>query len=132
MCAVVRCRQFRIGNLMFSPTRLRNALGFSLQGLRSAWQTEAAFRDNFAMVLLAQLLCVYVQPALWLWLLFGLSNTALLCMELLNTGLEYLVDFVSLEHHDLLGRTKDVGSAAVFVMMMFNGIMLLIIVYGAL
>lgn len=49
-------------------------------------------------------------------LLFMLSSLILLLLtELLNSGLESLADAISLEHHELLGRAKDLGSAAVFL-----------------
>ena len=114
---------------MFSPQRIWNAFTFTRQGLKSAWQTEAAFRDNIVMVIGAQLLCLWVQPALWLWLMLAFANALLLVTELLNTGLEYIVDHISLDKHDLLGRAKDVGSAAVFMMLFVNLLLLLTVVY---
>lgn len=116
---------------MFSLKRIWNAFTYTRQGLASAWQTEAAFRDNVMMVVGAQLLCLWLQPALWLWLMVVLANALLLIAELLNTGIEYIVDHISLEKHDLLGRAKDVGSAAVFMMLLVNAIFLLTVMYQA-
>jgi diacylglycerol kinase (ATP) len=36
-------------------------------------------------------------------------------VELINSALEATVDRISLEHHHLAKRAKDIGSAAVFV-----------------
>ena len=116
---------------MFSAKRIWNAFTYTRQGLASAWQTEAAFRDNVTMVLGAQLLCLWLQPALWLWLMVVFANALLLVTELLNTGIEYIVDHISLDKHDLLGRAKDVGSAAVFMMLSVNLLLLLTMVYQA-
>ena len=115
---------------MFSPKRISNAFKFSSQGLASAWQTEAAFRDNFMLFVLAQFVCLWLQPPLWLWLMMVFANILLLVTELLNTGIEYLVDHISLEFHDLLGRAKDVGSAAVMLMLILNGIVFIAILYS--
>ena len=114
---------------MLSPKRILLAFSYTVKGLRSAWRTEAAFRDDVLLVVLVQLLCLWLQPPLGLWLLFGLSNALLLVTELLNTGLEYLADHASTDHHTLLGSAKDVGSAAVFILLVFNTIVLAVIAY---
>ena len=41
-----------------------------------------------------------------------------LSAELLNSAVEAVVDKVSPEFHELAGRAKDMGSAAVFLLMM--------------
>lgn len=100
-----------------------------MKGYKSAWQTEAAFRDNVVMIVVAQLFCAAIQPAWPLWLLFVICNALLVMAELFNTGLEYLADHISTDHHDLLGRAKDVGSAAVFTALMLNSLVLLFIIW---
>lgn len=95
--------------------RLRNALGYSLAGLRAAYQHENAFRQE---VLLA---AVLIPLAFWLpssnpgkALMIG-SVLLVLIVELLNSAIEATVDRISLDNHDLAKRAKDIGSAAVFV-----------------
>jgi diacylglycerol kinase (ATP) len=95
--------------------RLVKATGYSMAGLRAAWRNEEAFR-------LDTLLCVVMTPlALWLGensvervLMIG-SLVLLLITELLNSGVEAVVDRVGSERHELSGRAKDIGSAAVFI-----------------
>lgn len=95
--------------------RVVNATFFSLAGLRTAWQNEAAFRQECA-------LCVLLIPAgLWLGqdaversLLIG-TCLLVLIVELLNTAVEFVVDRVGTDHHRLSGHAKDLGSAAVFM-----------------
>ena len=127
-------KTFRLAQLfyevtMLSPKRVVNAFTYSLQGYKSAWQTEAAFRDNVTIILLAQAFCIYAQPDWRLWLLFGACNILIIMAELFNTGLEYLANHISLEQHELLGRTKDVGSAAVLTALLFNGVVLGFIIW---
>jgi len=113
-------------NFDFSPkpgkkglARIIAATGYSLRGLGSAWRHEAAFRQE----LVALLLCV--PAAFWLGqtasqqaiLLF--SCGLVLVTELLNSAIEAIVDRVSTEHHPLSGQAKDLGSAAVFVSILF-------------
>ena len=95
--------------------RIVNATFFSFYGLRAAWKNESAFRQE-------TLLCVVLIPTVvWLGqtaversLLIG-TCLLVLIVELLNSGIEAVVDRVGEEHHDLAGRAKDLGSAAVFV-----------------
>jgi len=59
--------------------------------------------------------------ALWLPLvgrdkaLLIASVLLVLIVELANSAIEAVVDRISLEHHPLAGRAKDIGSAAVFL-----------------
>jgi len=96
-------------------TRLTNAWRYTRAGLAAAWRHEDAFRQE---VMLASLL---VPLALWLpvgaaghALMIG-SIALVLVVELLNSALEAVVDRISLDAHELAGRAKDLGSAAVFV-----------------
>jgi diacylglycerol kinase (ATP) len=95
--------------------RVVNATFFSLAGLKTAWQTEAAFRQECLLA------AVLIPAGLWLGqnavqraLLIG-SCLLVLIVELLNTAVEYVVDRVGMDHHVLSGQAKDVGSAAVFM-----------------
>ncbi len=97
--------------------RLINATGYSMKGLKAAYQNEAAFREE---VLLA---CVLVPAALLLRLpavetvlLIG-SVLLLMLVEILNSAVETVVDRIGPEIHPLSGRAKDLGSAAVFIAM---------------
>ena len=99
------------------PRQLWKALQWSMKGLRAGWQHEASFR-------LEACLAIVLVP-LGLWLGHGaLEKLALvsapmlvLSAELLNSAIEAVVDKVSPEFHELAGRAKDMGSAAVFVLL---------------
>lgn len=93
--------------------RLWRATGYSRDGIAAAWRNEAAFREE---VLLA---AVTIPLGLWLGrtgveraLLVG-SILLILIVEVLNSGLEAVVDRASPEIHELAKRAKDMGSAAV-------------------
>jgi diacylglycerol kinase (ATP) len=105
--------------------RIVNATFFSLAGLRAAWQHEAAFRQEVMLAV------VLIPTGVWLGrtaveraLLIG-SCLLVLVVELLNSGIEAIVDRVGLEPHRLSGQAKDLGSAAVFV-----SLMLVLVVWG--
>ena len=96
-------------------TRIIRAFGFSMKGFRAAWEHEAAFRQELALtVVLAPLAFVVAETTMQLALLL-LSLFIVLITEILNSAVEAVVDRVSDEHHDLAGRAKDMGSAAVFL-----------------
>lgn len=95
--------------------RLRQACGYSLAGLRAAWRHEAAFRQELAIGLPLIGLAWWVAPGRWEALWMSVSILLVFVVELLNSAIEALADAVSPEHHPLLGRAKDLGSAAVMV-----------------
>lgn len=91
------------------------AAGYSWSGLSATFRHEAAFRQELALCLLL------IPLALWLGddgvaraLMIG-SLLLVLLVELLNSAIEAVVDRIGTEHHELSGRAKDIGSAAVFV-----------------
>jgi diacylglycerol kinase (ATP) len=95
-------------------TRVWHATGYSLQGLRAGWG-ETAFRQEALAAL------VLLPLAFWIgqgWVEVALlAGSVLLVMivELLNTGIEAVVDRIGPEWHDLSKRAKDMGSAAVLL-----------------
>jgi len=89
--------------------------GYSLKGLKAAITHEEAFRlELMAMVVMLPLAIWLGQSAIEYALLVG-SLLLVLIVELINSALEAVVDRVGVEHHELSGRAKDIGSAAVFI-----------------
>lgn len=95
--------------------RLLAATGYSLAGLRAAWRHEAAFRQEVVLALVLAPLAFWLgQTSLQRLLLLG-SCLLVLIVELLNSAIEAVVDRIGPELHELSGRAKDLGSAAVFL-----------------
>ncbi|MGA8008673.1 MAG: diacylglycerol kinase [Thiomonas sp.] len=98
----------------------------SASGMRAAWHTESAFRQEVGLAV------VLLPLAFWLgrsWTERAvLAGTVLLVLivELLNTAIEYTVDRVSLEQHALSKTAKDLGSAAVLLTLL-----LCVLIWGA-
>jgi len=87
----------------------------SIQGLESAVRTQEAFRcEMLASVILMPLAFYVANDYLQLILLIGVLLMVLI-VELLNTGIEVVVDRIGFEFDELSGRAKDVGSAAVLI-----------------
>jgi diacylglycerol kinase (ATP) len=96
-------------------THILQAAGYSMQGLKAAITHEEAFRlELMAMVVLLPLALWLGQGGVERALLVG-SLLLVLLVELINSALEAVVDRVGVEHHELSGRAKDIGSAAVFI-----------------
>ena len=95
--------------------RIWNAVFYSLAGFKAAYRHEHAFRQEC-------LLALILLPAALLMPTSGLGKALMvasvllvLVVELVNSALEAAVDRISLEQHQLAKRTKDIGSAAVFM-----------------
>jgi diacylglycerol kinase (ATP) len=101
--------------------RIVRAAGYSWSGLRLAYKGESAFRQE------AWLALVLLPTAFWLgrsWVQVALlagSVTLVLIVELLNSGIEAVVDRVSDDWHELSKRAKDFGSAAVMLALLMCG-----------
>ena len=99
----------------FSMVRVVRAMQYSEQGFRSAWRDEAAFRQELTLIVLLAPLTLWLQlPRLDTVLLLALMALVLVA-ELLNSGLEAVVDLSTKEINVLAAKAKDCGSAAVFV-----------------
>ncbi len=111
------------------PKRLYYAMLYSMKGLRAAFINEPAFRYE---VVAAALLCpaafLLAESAVQLSLLLG-SCLLVLTFELVNTAIEAVVDRAGTEYHALAGIAKDVGSAAVFLMLLFTAVTWLAILW---
>lgn len=95
--------------------RLWRALGYSISGFKGAYRDEAAFRQEVLLaVILIPLGIWFGKSGVERALLIG-SVLLVLIVELLNSGIEAVVDRFGGEHHELSGLAKDMGSAAVLL-----------------
>ena len=95
--------------------RMINACYFSIAGLKAAWKNEAAFRQEIVLLIIAIPCALWVgENVVEILLLIGCIALILL-VELLNSAIEAVVDRIGLEQHELSGRAKDIGSAAVML-----------------
>lgn len=100
------------------PRRIWNALRYSMRGLALALRVESAFRQELTLAVVLIPVAVFLRlPAIETLALIG-SLVTVLIVELINSSIEAAVDRISLDHHRLSGRAKDLGSAAVFLALM--------------
>ncbi len=108
--------------------RLYRAFGWSMTGLKATFVHEAAFRQEL-------LLCVILVPFAFYFGKTGVEKALLLgslllvlIVELLNSAVEATVDRIGEDDHELSGRAKDMGSAAVFLSLVNAGAVWLLVV----
>ncbi len=101
-------------------SRLVAAFDYSLKGLTAAFRHEAAFRQECLLLIVAVILaCLFPVSNVERILLIG-SVGLVMVVELINSAVEAVVDRIGEEHHELAGRAKDMGSAAVFVALVLS------------
>ena len=107
-----------VGHLPRGPGRVLKAARWSMQGLAAAWRHESSFRLEVCLFLVLAPLGAWLgQTPVERVLLIG-SMLLVLGVELLNSAIEALIERYGAEFHELAGRAKDMGSAAVFVLML--------------
>ncbi len=102
-------------------TRLIKAGGYSVKGLLAVWQGEAAFRQECLLAVVSLTLCLVLDLQRGDRMLLVAITLLVLIVEVLNSALEAVVDRVGAEFHELSGRAKDMGSAAVLLALLLWG-----------
>jgi diacylglycerol kinase (ATP) len=100
--------------------RLLLAAGYSIKGLRSAWCQEAAFRQELILTLVLLPIALWLDFSIMERLLLIAVLILVLVVELLNSAIEAAIDRVGPEFHELSGRAKDLGSAAVLLSLLLT------------
>lgn len=96
-------------------TRIVKAAHYSSQGLRAAWQHEAAFRQEAIAAIVAIIIACWLDVETVPRILMIGSVVLVVIVEILNSAIEAVVDRIGQERHPLAGRAKDMGSAAVLL-----------------
>lgn len=108
---------------MMKNTGLRRIIlagGYSLLGLKAAFRHEAAFRQELFLAI------IFLPLAFWLDVtpvqrtMMVAALILVMIIELLNSAIEAVVDRIGTEKHDLSGRAKDLGSAAILVSLLLT------------
>jgi len=104
---------------LFFPKFIQ-AFNYSISGLIVTFRKERAFRQEvilgFLFFPVIYLIALPLIMKCFLLMLIGL----LWIVELINSAIERVVDRISLERHGLSKEAKDIGSAAVFLIVIMN------------
>lgn len=110
--------------------RVLSASKYSYQGLRAQWRHEAAFRQEAVLFLVSLPFALWIGDTGLERALLIFSVGIVLIVETLNSSVEAVVDRIGHEHHELSGRAKDLGSAAVMLALVLAVIVWLMILFG--
>ena len=103
-------------------TRIINAAGYSWLGFKAAFRYESAFRQELVLLLVLTPVALYYGPGYADKAILIASLVFILLVEILNSALEAVVDRHGDDIHELSGRAKDMGSAAVFLAFIITGL----------
>lgn len=103
-------------------THLMHSTRYSWKGLKAAFRNEAAFRQEVGIAAVMLPFAWWISNDAVSWLLLVGSLFFVLIVELLNSAIENVVDRIGTEHHELSGRAKDIGSAAVMLSLIIAGL----------
>jgi len=95
--------------------RILSAFFYSVDGLKSAWKHEHAFRQELGLFVAGTLVALALKVSAFEKLVLIAVLVLVLIVELINSAIEAVVDRISLERHPLSKNAKDFGSAAVLL-----------------
>jgi len=98
---------------------------YALSGLKDIIQHETSFKIELILALVLIPVIIILDVSLSSKLFLFISLFGMLIAETINSAIERVVDLVTLEHHEMAGRAKDVGSTIVFL-----SIAVFVIVWG--
>ncbi len=110
--------------------RLANTVIWSLDGWRAAWATEKTLRQWSVVNLLSAILALSLDLSTTELALILSLGLLILAAELMNTGLEEVVDYISKDIDPRAKKAKDCGSAAVALTAIAGGVAWLVILIG--
>ncbi|GLS90674.1 diacylglycerol kinase [Psychromonas marina] len=113
-----------IGNIAMQKNsglkRIILATGYSIQGLKSAFKYEAAFRQELLLAAILIPLACYLDVSQVERILLIAPVILVIIIEIINSAIEAVVDRIGSEKHELSGRAKDQGSAAVLIALLLT------------
>lgn len=95
--------------------RVIHAAGYSIEGLGSALKHESAFRQEVILASILVPLAAFLPVGMVGVALMIASVFLVLIVELMNSAVEWVVDYISLDRHPYAKRAKDMASGAVFL-----------------
>lgn len=101
--------------------RVLSAFFYSVDGFKSAWRNEHAFRQELTLFVPAGVIAMLLPVSAFQKLALIAVLIFVLIVELINSAIEAVVDRVSLERHPLSKNAKDFGSAAVLLSCVLAG-----------
>ncbi|WP_233402678.1 diacylglycerol kinase [Marinomonas transparens] len=109
--------------------RILKAGRCSMQGFEAVYRHESAFRQELLLAAVMFPISLFVATDFFQLALLNGAMLVVLLVEIINSAVEAVVDRISLELHELSGRAKDLGSAAVFLSLMLYSLIWISVLY---
>jgi diacylglycerol kinase (ATP) len=93
-----------------------NSFGYAFKGIATLFQTQINARIHLVVLLAVVAAGFLFKINATEWCLIALACASVLAAEAMNTAVEFVVDLVSPQYHELAGKAKDVAAAAVLLM----------------
>ena len=88
---------------------------YALKGLVDLIKTETSFKIELIITIILLPVIIFIDATLTNKALMFITLMGMLLAEATNSAIERVVDLVTLQHHHMAGRAKDVGSTIVFL-----------------
>ncbi|MDK2046249.1 diacylglycerol kinase [Aliarcobacter butzleri] len=88
---------------------------YAIKGLLDLIKNETSFKIELIVTIFLIPLIIFIDTTMTNKALMFISLMGMILAEAINSAIERVVDLVTLEHHDMAGRAKDVGSSIVFL-----------------
>ena len=98
-----------------SQSNFMVSLKCAFAGLRYAFSTQRNFRFHLFAAVIVMITALWLKVSLSGWVALILTVSSVLVIELLNTAVEVIVDFISPEYHPLAKTAKDLAAGAVLL-----------------
>ena len=98
----------------------------AIHGLKEAFK-ERNFRIMLLWLILFIIICIFIKISLTDKLLIFLSIASILSLEMTNSAIERLSDFITKEHKEEIKQTKDLMAGSVLIISVSGAIILFII-----
>lgn len=88
---------------------------YAIKGLLDLIKNETSFKIELIVTIFLIPFIIFIDTTMTNKALMFISLMGMILAEAINSAIERVVDLVTLEHHDMAGRAKDVGSSIVFL-----------------
>ncbi len=102
--------------------RIIKAFFYSMQGFRSAFTSEPAFRQEVFLLIILTPVAFYLANSIKEFIFLEIPLLFILIVEFFNSALERVLDLTYPKQHEFVAKAKDYGSAAVFLSLCIAGL----------
>lgn len=88
---------------------------FAWNGVREVFKSERNFRIHLTVAIFVLTAAFVFQLSAVEWMILITIISVILSLEMINSAIEKLLDYIHPDHHPLIGAIKDITAGAVLV-----------------